>query len=415
MRSRRPTPLLLLLVLLALLAGACGGGDSATSSASASKTPKTAVDVEETTTTSAPGAVAGETTTTTAAVAAASTPTTVALRGIASKVVPPTTAGGNSTKTTEAPKPVTLRLGYFPNVTHAGAIVAVEGGILQDALGANTLKTSLFNAGPAASEALLAGAIDATYIGPNPSISAYVKSKAVKIVSGGTSAGALFIVKPTINSAADLKGKKVASPQLGNTQDVALRYWLKDQGLKTDSSGGGDVAVVPQDNAQTLEQFKAGNIDGAWVPEPWATRLVQEGGGKVLLDERSLWPNGDFVTTNLLVRTDFLDAHPDVVAQLLEGQLRANKFIADKPAEAQKLANQGIEKATGKPLADKVIQAAWANMRFTLDPVPSSLKVGAEHAQEVGLLDKTDLTGIYDLRILNSLLKANGQKEVQGF
>src|SRR5919198_2322849 len=221
---------------------------------------------------------------------------------------------------------VALRLGYFPNITHASALVGVEKGIFADKLGSNvTLTTQAFNAGPAAVEALFSGAIDATYIGPNPAINAFAKSngEAIRIVSGATSGGAFLVVNPSITSPAGLKGKKIATPQLGNTQDVALRSWLKANNLKSDVQGGGDVSIVPQDNSQALEAFKSGAIAGAWVPEPWATRMIQEGKGKVLVDERTLWSGGQFVTTHLIVRTPFLKEHPDVVQHLLEGQVAA--------------------------------------------------------------------------------------------
>src|SRR5687767_7770542 len=208
-------------------------------------------------------------------------------------------------------------------MTHATAIVGTEKGIFAEKLGANKLNTKTFNAGPDVVTAILAGALDASYIGPNPAINAFAQSngEAIRIISGATSGGAFLVVKPEINSAADLKGKKIATPQLGNTQDVALRFWLKQQGFKTDAQGGGDVSVLPQDNAQTLETFKSGAIQGAWVPEPWGTRLIQEGGGKVLLDEKTLWPNGQFVTTHLIVSTKFLKNHPDAVKRLVEGQV----------------------------------------------------------------------------------------------
>lgn len=313
-------------------------------------------------------------------------------------------ACGSDTAAGSAPS-TTVRLGYFPNVTHATAIVGVEKGIFARALGADTLKTRTFNAGPAAVEALLSGAIDATYIGPNPAINAFAKShgEAIRIISGATSGGAALVVEPTITSAAQLRGKKIASPQLGNTQDVALRSWLADQGLKTDPQGGGDVTIVPQDNAQTLETFRTGAIDGAWVPEPWVSRLVIEGGGKVLVDEKSLWPGGKFVTTHLVVATTFLKQHPDAVKRLLEGQVEANAFVNDHPEEAQQLVNAGIEKLTGKKLADATIQAAWRNLTFTNDPVESSLRTSAAHAEAVGLLDAVDLDGIYDLRLLHEV------------
>ena len=310
-----------------------------------------------------------------------------------------------------------MRLGYFPNITHATALVGVGKGIFADKLGPNVmLKTSTFNAGPAAIEALFADAIDASYLGPNPAINAWSKSKgkALEIISGATSGGALLIVKPAINSAADLKGKKIASRQLGGTQDIALRSWLKTNGLSSDTTGGGDVSIVPQDNSLTLDAFKSGAIDGAWVPEPWATRLIQEGGGKVLVDEKTLWPGGKFVTTHLIVATKFLDAHPDVVKGLLEGQVAANDFVNKNPEEAQQIANAQIKAITGKALSDAVIKAAWQNLTFTNDPIASSLQANADSAISAGLLAKVDLTGIYDLGPLNDVLKAAGEPAVAG-
>jgi sulfonate transport system substrate-binding protein len=312
---------------------------------------------------------------------------------------------------------VSLRLGYFPNITHAPALVGVEKGIFAEKLGPNvTLTLSAFNAGPAAVEAIFNGAIDATYIGPNPAINAFAKSngEATRIISGATSGGAFLVVNPSIISPAGLKGKKIATPQLGNTQDVALRSWLKANKLSSNTQGGGDVSIVPQENGQTLEAFKTGIIAGAWVPEPWATRLIQEGKGKVLVDERTLWPAGQYVTTHLMVRTAFLNDHPDVVQHLLEGQVAATDFINANPAEAKALVNQGIQKLTGKAIPQGVIDAAWPNMTFTNDPIAASLRKGAADAIEVGLLDsKTKLDGIYHLNLLNQVLKATGKPEVQ--
>jgi NitT/TauT family transport system substrate-binding protein len=328
--------------------------------------------------------------------------------------------GGSSPKAATGPTgteaPTTVRLGYFPNVTHATALVGLESGIFKTALGADTLETKTFNAGPAAIEALFSGALDATYVGPNPAINAHVQSggEAIRIISGATSGGALLVVKSSINGPADLKGKKIASPQRGGTQDVALRYWLKDNNLKADLEGGGDVSIVPQENAQTLETFRSGAIDGAWVPEPWATRLVQEGGGKVLVDERTLWPGGQFVTTHLVVRTKFLKDHPDAVRRLVEGQVQANDLVNSNPAEAQRLVNQSITNLTGKGMTQSVLEASWKNLQFTNDPIAPSLTVSADHAFEVGLLEKVSLKGIYDLSILNQVLKTANQPEVKG-
>jgi NitT/TauT family transport system substrate-binding protein len=330
-----------------------------------------------------------------------------------------TTTGGATTGATAATssEKVTLRLGFFPNVTHATALVGIQKGIFADKLGPNVkLVTSTYNAGPAAVEALFADAIDATYVGPNPAINGYAQSNgaALKIISGATSGGAALVVKPDINGPADLKGKTIASPQLGNTQDVALRTWLKDNGLSSDASGGGDVSIKPQDNAATLDAFKQGQVQGAWVPEPWATRLVQEGGGKVLVDEKTLWPQGQFVTTHLIVATTFLNKHPEVVKRLLEGQVAANDFVNQNPAEAQKAANDQIEKITQKRLSDTLIAAAWKNLTFTDDPVASSLKASADHAIALTLLKPVDLSGIYALGPLNEVLKAAGQPELSG-
>jgi NitT/TauT family transport system substrate-binding protein len=311
----------------------------------------------------------------------------------------------------------TLKLGYFPNITHATALVGVEGGIFAKALGPDVVfQTASFNAGSSAVEALLNGAIDVSYIGPNPAINAFSKSsgQAIRVIAGATSGGAFLIVKPGIDSAADLAGTRLATPQLGNTQDVALRTWLLDNGLQTDPQGGGDVSILPQENAQTLATFREGEIDGAWVPEPWATRLVLEGHGKVLVDERSLWPEEAYVTTHLMVRTDYLQAHPDLIAALLRGHIEATDLVNADPARAQQLTNQGIENITSRQLSAEVLEAAWENLEFTLDPIAPSLAGSAEHATRVGLLDPVDLSGMYDLELLNGLLRTAGRPEVAG-
>ena len=317
-----------------------------------------------------------------------------------------------STKPSSAEGSDTLRLGYFANVTHATALAGVERGTFAAKVG--KLETQVFNAGPAAVEAIFAGAIDATYIGPNPAINAYVKSKgeAVRIVAGATSGGAQLVVKPGIKTAQDLRGKTLATPQLGNTQDVALRAWLAKNGLKTDPQKGGDVTIAPQENAQTLELFKSGEIAGAWVPEPWASRLVLDGGGEVLLDEKSLWPDGKFVTTHLVVATKFLEANPVAVKHLLEAHVETTQWIAENPADAKTVVNAALEKLTTKKLAPAVLDRAFANLDITYDPVATSLLTSATNAVDVGLLDKPDLTGIYDLRPLNAVLAEQGRPAV---
>lgn len=309
----------------------------------------------------------------------------------------------------------TLTLGYFPNITHATALVGIEKGIFQRSLGGIKLETRTFNAGPVAIEALFSGAIDAAYIGPNPAINAHFRSqgKAIRIISGATSAGASLVVKPGINSAQDLRGKRIATPQLGNTQDVAVRHWLKRHGLTTTKEGGGEVTIVPRQNGLTVASFSSGSLDGAWVPEPFASRL-QNAGGKLLVDERDLWPGGKFVTTHLIVRTEFLNKYPAVAKRLIEGQVAANEFVNSRPDEAQQAISEHIGSLTGKPLDLELIKQSWPSLLFLNDPVASSLRLGADHAIEVGLLQPVDLTGIYDLTLLNEVLKAKGQREVAG-
>jgi NitT/TauT family transport system substrate-binding protein len=313
--------------------------------------------------------------------------------------------------------PSELRLGYYANLTHAAALVGVKDGYFAQALGNQTsLKTNIFNAGPDAVTALLSNSIDATFVGPNPAINAFIQSHgaAIRIISGSTSGGAALVVRQSIQSPADLKGRTLASPQLGNTQDVALRWWLKQQGYQTTTTGGGDVKILPQDNATTLTSFKAGQIDGAWVPEPWATRLVIEGKGHILVDERSLWPNGNFVTTMLVVRTDYLSRYPTTVRHLLEGMLKSTDFLTNNKTQAQKDANDQIASITSRSLNNLVVAAAWNNMTFTLDPIAASLKASADHAYQLGLLKNENLNGIYDLRILNNVLTAAGRPTVSG-
>lgn len=313
--------------------------------------------------------------------------------------------------------PLTLRLGYFPNLTHAPALVGVGKGFFSSALGSSvTLETHTFNAGPEAVTALLSNSLDATFMGPNPTINAYAQShgKAVRVIAGATSGGALLVVRSDITSAAQLKGKKIADPQLGGTQDIAFRWYLKNNGFHPDTVGGGDVSVLPQDNAQTLTAFKQGQIDGAWVPEPWASRLVVEGGGGVLVDERDLWPQGKFVTTNLVVRTDFLRAHPKRIRALLEGLYQAVAYLNANPAAAQQLTNEAVAQITGKKLAEGVVAAAWPHLSFTLDPLAPTLRVSADHAQSLGLLNPVDLRGLYDLAPLNQVLASHGQPAVSG-
>lgn len=308
----------------------------------------------------------------------------------------------------------TVRLGYFPNVTHAPAVVGVVEGLFAQELGDTALQVATFNAGNEAVEALFAGAIDMAFVGPSPAINAFAQSdgRAIRIVSGATSGGASLVVDPAITSPAELAGATLSSPSLGNTQDVALRAWLADEGYETTLEGGGDVSITPQGNSQILETFIAGEIDGAWVPEPWATRLVLEGGGHVLVDEADLWPGRRFVTTHLMVNTEFLAQYPGTVKAVLEGLVASVELTEVDPATARAAVNADIEAITGSAISPEVLEASWANLVFTVDPVASSLQESAAHAIATGLLDPVDLDGIYDLTLLNEVLAEAGLDRV---
>jgi NitT/TauT family transport system substrate-binding protein len=320
----------------------------------------------------------------------------------------------SSSSGTDSGGKVAVRLGYFPNVTHAVPLVGLDKGLYARSLGSNvTLDSKPFNAGPDAVTALLSGAIDASYVGPNPTVNAWAQShgSAIKVIAGAASGGAALVVRPGIRTWADLKGKTIATPQLGNTQDVSARYFLKQHGLSTDKQGGGDVHIRPMANGDAVTGFRSGALDGAWIPEPYATQVVGAG-GHVLVDERDLWPDKQFVVTDLVVRADFLTAHPDVVKRLLEAQVATVDYIRANPAEAQQAVSTGIGKASGKPLRIDLVEAAWDKLAFTNDPLASTLAAGARHAEAVGLLTKVNLNGLYDIGPLNQVLKAKGEHTV---
>ena len=324
-------------------------------------------------------------------------------------------SSGSGSGSSGSSQHVTLRLGLLANITHASALIALNKGFFTKNLGDGvTLKTSIFSSGTDETTALLAGQLDAAYVGPNPAINAWQKSsgKAIKIISGAASGGAALVVKPGISSVSQLKGQKVATPSLGNTQDVALRYYLKQHGLTTTQSGGGDVAVTPiKPNSDAVLQFKSGQIAGGWEPAPYDAEMVEDG-GKVLVNEASLWPGGKFVTTNLVVAQSFLAAHASVVSDLLKGQIEANNYIHSNVTGAEASANAELTTLLGKGLKSAPLAAAFKQITFTNDPIASSLATDAKHAVAVGLLQPVKLNGIYDLGPLNTLLKADGQPQV---
>jgi len=316
--------------------------------------------------------------------------------------------------------PITVNLGYFPNLTHAAAIVGVARGTFQNALGSNVkLETKNFNAGPALIEALFAGSIDIGYVGPNPAINGYVKSHgtALRIIAGASSGGALFVVQSNehIQTPKDLANKTFATPQLGGTQDVALRYYLQQNNLAPVDKGG-NVKIEPTDNATILSLFKQGKIDGAWVPEPWATRMVVEGKGKVFVDERTLWSNGQFVTTDIVVRKAFLDQHSDLVNKFLQAHVDTVQWILSNPDSAKSIINSEIKRITGKGMLTNELDIAFNNLTITYDPLTTTLTQSADRAYSLGFLgsSKPDLSGIYNLGLLNQVLASKGLAIVQG-
>ena len=325
-------------------------------------------------------------------------------------------SGGTGSSSGSSQPHVTLRLGFLENITHASALVGVKEGFFTKNLGKNvTLKLYPFSTGTEEATALLAGQLDAAYVGPNPAIKAWQTSNGqlIHVISGAASGGAALVVKKGITKASQLKGQKLATPSLGNTQDVALRYWLKKQGLTTTETGGGDVPITPiTPNSDAVLAFESGKIAGGWEPAPYDAEMVAAGGHE-LVNEASLWPNGQFVTTELVATQAYMKQNPTVINDLLKGQIEANSFIASSKSAAETAANSELETLSGKSLKTPILQAAFAQVTFTNDPIASSLLTDADHAVAVGLLTPVkNLTQIYDLGPLNALLKADGQQQV---
>jgi NitT/TauT family transport system substrate-binding protein len=315
-----------------------------------------------------------------------------------------------------SPGQTVVRVGAFPNITHAQAMVGKANGWFDKALGSGTkIQWTSFNAGPSAIEALFAGAIDMTYVGPNPAITGYVRSngEALRVVAGAASGGASLVVRNDagIQKPEDFHGKRVASPQLGNTQDVALRSWLKAHGMKSTDKGG-DVQVIPMANPDQLTLFQKKELDAAWAPEPWATRLIREGNGRLFLDERDLWPEGQFVITHLIVRTKFLREHPDLVKKWIAAHVELTDWINAHLPEAKNILNQQLQNETGKALKPAILDEAFGRLQITYDPIRNSLLTSAHSAFDAGFLGKQmpDLSGMYDLTLLNQVLAEKKKK-----
>lgn len=326
-------------------------------------------------------------------------------------ISPVTKAGQNG--------PSVIRVGHFPNITHAQAVVGRANNWFDKALAPDVLvEWKTFNAGPAIIEAMFAGELDMAYVGPSPAITGYVRSQglALKVVAGSTSGGAALVVRGDsgINKAEDFHGKKIATPQFGNTQDIALRAWLDRHGLKPREKGG-DVQIVPIANSVQLTLLLMKQIDGAWAPEPWASRLIHEGRGHLLVDERSEWPNGEFSAGLLIVNRKFLDQHPDLVKRWIAAHVDLTMWIGRNPVQSKQLLNAEIERETGVRLSDVVLDEAWSRVKVTVDPLQASVLAYAKRAADLGLLGSKplDTAGLFDLTELNQVLIERRLKSVQ--
>lgn len=306
-----------------------------------------------------------------------------------------------------------LRIGYFPILNHAQAVIGLGNGDFQKALGSSIIvKTQIFDSGPSLIEALFANQIDVAFAGPNPTINGYIVSdgKALKIISGASSGGAVFVVRNDsgIESTKDFANRKFASPQLGNTQDVALRKYLFENGYKTKENGG-NVEVISAKSSDIFTLMLKKQIDGAWVPEPWGAKLVKEANARIFLDERILWPEGKFVTALIITRTNYLHDNPDIVMKLLAAHVDETNWINNHNAKAMQAFNIELKKLTGHTIANEELRQAFSRIEFTYDPLKQSLFKSAKDAFEIGFLKKQpNLVGIYDLTLLNSVLNQKG-------
>jgi NitT/TauT family transport system substrate-binding protein len=306
-----------------------------------------------------------------------------------------------------------LRIGYFPILNHAQAVIGLGNGDFQKALGSGIIvKTQIFDSGPSLIEALFANQIDVAFAGPNPTINGYIVSdgKALKIISGASSGGAVFVVRNDsgIESTKDFANRKFASPQLGNTQDVALRKYLFENGYKTKENGG-NVEVISAKSSDIFTLMLKKQIDGAWVPEPWGAKLVKEANARIFLDERILWPGGKFVTALIISRTNYLHDNPDIVMKLLAAHVDETNWINNHNAKAMQAFNIELKKLTGHTIANEELQQAFSRIEFTYDPLKQSLFKSAKDAFEIAFLKKQpNLVGIYDLTLLNNVLNQKG-------
>ena len=321
--------------------------------------------------------------------------------------------------------PVTLRVGHFPNVTHAQAVIghglSRQGrGWFEERLGPDVkIEWYVYNAGPAAMDAIITNAIDLTYVGPNPAINAHLQSRGeeIRIVAGACSGGAALVVQSDgrIKTDADFKNRRIATPQFGNTQDIAARAWLLSKGFRV-SATGGDVSVMPTANPDQLALFQTGDLDAVWTVEPWVSRLVLEAKGRVYLEEKSLWSQtaGRYVTTHLASSVRFLTHEPELLKKWIAAHVELTQWIVQHPGEAKTILNREIKAETTKALSKAILDNAWRRLELTYDPIQASLLKSAEDAHRIGFLqNEPNLSRIYDLDLLNEVLREKGLPEIR--
>ncbi len=304
----------------------------------------------------------------------------------------------NSSDTTHEGK---LRIAYFPNIGHAVPVVGVEQGHFAGEVGPDVrIETRVFDSGPQAIESLFSNSIDIAYVGPGPAINGHLNSqnKNVKILAGAASGGASFIVHPNsdIAAASDFAGKRIAAPQIGNTQDVSLRNYLSENGLQPKEKGGSvTVYNIPNPDIYTL--FVKGDVDGAWVAEPWATILETELNGKRLFHEEDLWPDGQFASVLVIGNADYVKDNPETASNFLQSHHSTVRWINENPIEARNVFNAFLKSYLGQPLPDEIVDTALSNLQITDDPLPDSIHTFAKQADSLGYLGRNgyDISEIF--------------------
>lgn len=308
-----------------------------------------------------------------------------------------------------------LTLGYFANLTHGPALAGVHDGIFDEALGSTELSTQVFSTGPTTIEAMNSGEVDAAFMGPNPAINSYVQSggESITIIGGATSGGAQFIVSDDVAGEDDLAGRTFATPALGGTQDVALRVWLEERGYEVDTGSPDSVSITPMPSGQALQTFRQGQIDGFWGPQPWVTLMTEEG-GRVLVDEGDLWPDGEYPTTVLAVRTDYLKEHPQTVEKLLDGLEDSVEHLEQMPQEDEAvMLNEAMVDAQGEALPEQTLISALEQMQWTADPMASTYSTLLDNGVSAGVTQDASLDGMVDVEPLNRVREQRGLEPVE--